>query len=129
MIFGETPFYKEGMQQLDLFRAIVKCQYSLPSKTTCSPEVTDLLAGLLRKDPNKRLGSLKAGEDDICGHSWLANIDVDKLREKEIKPPKVPQIKDPLDTSNFEDWSHLEDNGKKRYPKITARQEAIFEGF
>ena len=128
MIWGETPFYKDGMEQMELFRAIVKCDYRLPSRGG-SNEVASIIQGFLSRTPNKRLGSLKGGEDDIYNHPWFANVDFDDLRLKKIKAPRVPKFKDPLDTSCFEDWSHLADKGKKKYPKISAQQEALFECF
>ena len=128
MIFGETPFFQDGMQQMDLFRAIVKCHYSLPPRC-CTPDAAIFIVVFFQKNQNKRLGSLKGGEDDIYDHPWFVRVDFDKLRHKQIKAPKVPKISDPLDSSNFEDWSHLADNGTKKYPKLTRQQNEIFEEF
>lgn len=124
---GDTPFYKEGMEQMDLFRAIVRGKYVQPKKM--SPECASLVQGFLTKEPSKRLGSLKGGEDDIMRHEFFAPIDFEMLRQKEIHAPKVPKIKNPLDASNFDDWSHLEDKTKKKFPKLKPDQEKIFDGF
>lgn len=127
MLTGKTPFYEEGMEQMDLFRAIVKGRYKIPR--TLSADATSIIQGFVTKDPNQRLGSLKGGEDDVLRHPWFKAIDPEKLRNKEIPAPHVPKIKNPLDASNFDDWSHLEDKTKKKYPKLTAEQEKVFSTF
>jgi hypothetical protein len=48
---------------------------------------------------------------------------------KELPAPRVPKIKNPLDASNFEDWSHLEDKTLKNYPPLPKDKEAIFDKF
>jgi len=127
MITGETPFYEEGMEQMDLFRAIVRCKYTVPRKV--SAQASSLIHAFVTKDPYHRLGSLKGGEDDVLNHPWFESIDFEELRQEKIAAPFVPKIKDPLDASNFDDWSHLEDKAKKKYPKLTPEQEKIFDEF
>ena len=124
---GNTPFYLDGMEQMDLFRAIVKGKYKMPK--SIHGDGADIVKGLLNKDPYQRLGSFKGGVDDILNHPWFSSIDFDKLVNKDIKAPRVPKIKNPLDASNFDDWSHLEDKMKKKYPKLSAKHEAIFDEF
>ena len=124
---GKQPFYKEGMQQMDLFRAIVKGVFSMPDEI--SPTAAQITRGFLTRNPSQRLGSLAGGEDDILNHVWFKSIDFDELRLQSIAAPFVPKIKDPLDGSNFEDWSHLDDKTKQSYPKLTSSQAAIFKDF
>lgn len=124
---GETPFYQSGMEQMDLFRAIVKCRYKIPPKL--SPEASQIVTGFLTKDPSQRLGALAEGEDGIPGHPWFKTVNFDELRLKKISPPKIPKIKDPLDATNFEDWSHLDDKSKMKFPKLSKDQTKIFQGF
>ena len=128
MLTGNTPFYQRGMEQTDLFRAIVKCRYTVPSKL--SESAPSVIRALLVKNPAQRLGSLAGGESGLTQHPWLAtSIDFAALRQKTMKAPKVPTIADPLDASNFEDWSHLEDKTKKKFPKMTKAQLAVFNDF
>jgi protein kinase A len=128
MITGDTPFYQSGMEQMDLFRAIVKGKFDIPRNV--SKEASSIIRGFLTKDPTQRLGSLAGGEDDVLKHPWFAQtLDIGELRQKKVKPPKVPKIKNPLDASNFEDWSHLDDKTKHQYPRLTTDQEKIFEKF
>jgi serine/threonine protein kinase len=126
MITGYTPFYYDGMEQMDLFRAIVKGAYERPWNNKI---LSSIVGGLLCKIPAKRLGSLAGGEEGIYMHPWFKNIDFAALRNKQIKAPHVPKIKDPLDSSNFEDWSHLVDKTKERYPKLKPAQEELFDNF
>jgi protein kinase A len=129
MLVGYTPFYRQGMSKSDLFRAIVQSKLRPPPEV--SPEALSLLSGLLRRDPVKRLGSLANGEDDIINHPWfqLDGFDIDQLFLQQLKPPHVPVIKNPLDGSNFSDWSHVDNKLVKHYPPLTSEQAAIFADF
>lgn len=127
MLTGNQPFYDEGMQQMDLFRAIVKGVFYTPD--TISEDAASIVNGFLTRNPSQRLGNLAGREDDVLEHPWFKSIDFDNLRQQEIVAPFVPVIKDPLDSSNFEDWSHLEDKTKASYPRLTREQARIFEKF
>lgn len=127
MLIGYTPFYKSGMDQSALFRAITKGDFHMPRKF--SSAAVEIVGGLLVNDPSVRLGSLAGGGADIQESSFLSSIDLNKLRKRTIKPPHIPKIKDPLDASNFEDWSHLDDKMKEDYPPLSPDQEAIFDRF
>mmetsp|Transcript_27961 Transcript_27961/g.67828 ORF Transcript_27961/g.67828 Transcript_27961/m.67828 type:complete len:1430 (-) Transcript_27961:1332-5621(-) len=91
MVTGENPFYFEGMDQISLFKSIVEEPF-FPLTEDLSGEVEELLDGLLEKDPIHRLGSLSGGERDILRHHWFDGMDLDKIRNKEIKAPWVPKI-------------------------------------
>jgi serine/threonine protein kinase len=130
MLTGDTPFYEHGMDQMTLFRSIVKAKFTLPSNK--SEEACSMITGFLNKHASQRLGSLAQGEDDILEHPWFQSkdpIDFDELRTKARTAPMLPQIKDPLDSSNFEDWSHLEDKTKMKYPKLSTEYQKFFDGF
>jgi protein kinase A len=127
MLIGKTPFYESGMDQSELFRNIISAKIEIPKGI--SADSISLIAGLLKRNPSRRLGSLANGEDGVQKHPWLSAVNLEILCRKEVKPPRVPKIKDPLDASNFEDWSHLEDKTKKTYPKLTEKQKEIFEKF
>lgn len=127
MLTGFTPFYTDGMEQMDLFRAIVKGQFTMPR--VIHKDAGSLIKGFLTKDPAKRLGSLAGGEDGVYDHPWFKTIDFADLRSKRTKAPFTPKISDPLDASNFENWSHLADKMKENYPKLTAKDAKLFEAF
>lgn len=129
MMVGETPFYEEGMDQMALFKAIVKGSYDLPSNVKMSAGAKELLKSMLVTDPSRRLGSLAEGSKGIYRAGWFNDIDFVALREKEIPAPWKPDIKDPLDGSNFEDWSHLKDKQAETFPALSAKEQAIFKSF
>jgi len=60
---------------------------------------------------------------------WFSDMDFVALRNQEIKAPWKPNIKNPLDGSNFEDWSHLKDKDKDTFPPLSAKEQAIFKSF
>jgi len=127
LMSGYTPFYRSGMDQSDLFRSILRARYHMSSKL--SVDAADLVRKLLIKDPFLRFGSLVGGCSDILQHPFLSSIDIEKFRRKEIAAPVIPRIQNLLDTTNFEDWSHLEDMTAKTFPPLTREDEAIFEKF
>lgn len=129
MIAGYVPFYTEGMDQIQLFRTICKAKYSFPPAGVMSMEVEDLIQRFFVLDPAKRLGSLARGVNDIFAHTWFSEIDFGELRQKEIQAPWTPNIKDALDTGNFESWDHLEDKTKTANPIISEEQQRIFQSF
>jgi serine/threonine protein kinase len=129
MIAGYTPFYAEGIDQITLFRFIVKGTFRFPHKGTMSVQVEDLIKRLLVADPRKRLGSLAGGLQEIYAHSWYTGMDFAALRRKEVEAPWTPEIKDPLDTSKFENWEHLEVKTADDFPRISPKNQKIFERF
>lgn len=115
------------MDQMELFRAIVQDRVHYPNHI--KPEAKAYIQGLLVKKPSRRLGSGQGGIDDLFTQPWFKNVDFAKLRHKEYKAPFVPKIGNPLDTSNFEDWSGMEDKMHAKYPKLNASDESIFDEF
>jgi serine/threonine protein kinase len=128
MIDGETPFYKEGMDQMTLFKTIVKGRYDKSSRPMSS-EVQDFVKRILVTDSSRRLGSLAKGINDLFRHKWFNDMDFEKLQAMEVPAPFVPKIKDPLDCSAFDDWSHLDDKEKVKDPPISKKDDAIFKVF
>ena len=129
MIAGYTPFYVEGMDQITLFHTIAKGQFEFPQTGAMSMEIEDLLQRFLVVDPAKRLGSLARGINEIYAHQWYSGINFAELRRKEITAPWLPQINDPLDKSNFENWDHLEDRTLKQDPPLLPHDQRIFHDF
>jgi serine/threonine protein kinase len=128
LVSGLNPFQYEGIEQLTLFSAI--CQDDFDDPRAVSGTVIDLIRKLLVKDPTQRLGSLARGERDILEHPWFDGLDLPALRTRQSSHvPWVPTIKDPLDTSNFDDWSHLEDKTGKPQAGLSEQSRALFERF
>lgn len=112
---------------MDLFRSIVKGSFEVPN--SLSPSAGKIVKDFLMKNPSKRLGSLADREDGVYNHVFFEGLDWEELRSKTIKPPHKPKIKDVLDTSNFDDWSHLQDKTMAKYPLLNASDEKVFEKF
>ena len=129
MIAGHTPFFSDGMDQISLFRAICAGEYRFPPAGVMSMEIEDLIQRFLVLDPAKRLGSLARALNEIYSHTWYSDIDFNALRHKEISAPWIPDIRDPLDRSNFDDWGHLEDKTLKKDPDLTDDEQKIFKEF
>lgn len=127
MLTAETPFYRSGMDQVELYRKIVKARYLCPRDM--SDDIVSIIGGFLTRDPAQRLGSLKGGEDDVLKHEFFSNIDFNELRHKALSAPYLPKIRDPLDASNFDDWGLLDDKRKRSYPDLDPKQEAVFDDF
>ena len=64
----------------------------------------EVVAKLLCFNPAGRLGCLKSGPKDVLHHDFFKAIDWRRLEAKELPVPYVPQISDPLDTSNFDQY-------------------------
>ncbi|GAB9472278.1 Agc protein kinase [Globisporangium polare] len=101
LLTGFPPFYCPKDRSL-LFRKIERSEPSFPAHL--SPEVCDLLSGLLHKDASQRLGNRSPnGMEDVFAHPFFASIDWYQLSTKQVVPPLVPKVSGPLDTSNFEE--------------------------
>lgn len=128
MVAGYTPFYSSGIDQITLYRFVVKGEFRFPDKLFSSA-AQSLIRKVLVGDPRKRLGSLAGGLRDLFNDPFFSSIDFAKLRRKEIEAPWTPKIKDPLDMSQFDNWDHVKIKSKDDYPKLNPKQQAIFKDF
>ena len=53
----------------------------------------------------------------------------DRLVEKGYKAPWAPQLKNALDSSNFENFDHLAKEVDPREKKLTSKEQDQFKGF
>lgn len=112
---------------MSLFQSIVEDDYKEPEDA--SFHARDIISKLLEKDPTRRLGSLVRGEQDILEHPWFHGLDLASLRAKETKAPWSPRVNDLFDTSNFDDWDHLEDKMDEKLYDLSPKDEALFDDF
>ncbi|KAG6407153.1 hypothetical protein SASPL_130137 [Salvia splendens] len=87
MIYGRTPF--AGANNESTLRSILKNPLSFPSDAPCSQSESharDLIAGLLAKDPARRLGS-KRGAADVKTHPFFRGLNFALIRT--VTPPSV----------------------------------------
>ena len=107
MIYGIPPFYNK--QQNVMLNNIIKKNPTFPKMIEVSSELEDLITKCLSKQPQKRIG---AGNISLIKeHPWFSDIDWKLMEEQKIEPPINPNVKDPMDTDNF--------NANKKDPKLT----------
>jgi len=96
MLCGCVPFFNNDVQEM--YKNILSANIKYPDKL--SDEAVSLMAGLLKRNPEERLGC--RGVDEVKNHPFFKSINWKKLLKKEITPPFKPQVKDISDTSNFD---------------------------
>lgn len=118
MLIGIPPFFTENRQEL--FERIKFTGPKYPSNISANAK--SLLEGLLKKDPSKRLGF--GGAIEIKQHPWFAEVDWDKMLNKEYTALFVPLVNDKKDLQNFDtEFTEIEMNSlsmsnsnKQQYP-------------
>lgn len=129
MLVGMTPFYDGVVDQMGLFKNIVKGKIDYPHGTM-SKFAKDLIARMLTVNPAERLGSFAGADKDIKMHPFFESIDWKLLAKKELKVPFKPKVSNPLDGSNFDDFSKLEAEEKKtKMVKLTVKEQHLFDKF
>lgn len=129
MLVGRSPFYSYGTDQVSLFKRIVQVKYSFPPGGLVNNLAQDLIQRLIVRRQSNRFGCLARGDMDIRDHSWLSFIDVDKLLKKKIPAPWIPQIRDPLDVSNFDSYKHVENEQPSTRGHLSGQQQDLFRDF
>jgi len=93
-----------------------------------SDEACDLLACLLERDPDERLGA-----EHIKEHPWFAAIDWDLLIQQKITPEYIPPVKDASCVGQIDEYflqEVAEDSiVKKRVLTSSSNNAELFEGF
>ena len=101
-----------------------------PEGDFMSNESKDLIIRMLTVNPNERLGSSFRTDLDIKEHKFFEGINWEELAKKNVKVPFKPKVKDPLDGSNFDDYSKLEAKAKKeKMQKLTGAEQKLFAKF
>lgn len=96
MVTGLPPFYRNNRQEL--FEGIKYENPKLPS--TLTNEGRSLIAGLLNKDPTKRLGA--KGAFEIKEHPWFFGVNWTFVLEKKYEAPFKVKVGNDLGIENFD---------------------------
>lgn len=97
MLVGIPPFYTNNRQEL-----FERIKYAAPKYPPhLSKRARDLLENLLKKDPAKRLGTVKDAES-IKTNPWFEGVNWRALFEKQYEAPFTPRINNEFDLSNFD---------------------------
>jgi protein kinase A len=126
MLVGRSPFYFYGTDQISLFKRIVMVKYTCPA--TVNEDAENLIKGLLTRRQTSRLGNLSRGYLDVKEHAWFKGFDFHKLLKYKLKAPWVPSIKNPLDSSHFENFSREERERDTGHP-LSAKEQEQFKAF
>mmetsp|Transcript_31308 Transcript_31308/g.65477 ORF Transcript_31308/g.65477 Transcript_31308/m.65477 type:complete len:719 (+) Transcript_31308:1083-3239(+) len=129
MLVGRSPFYSYGTDQVSLFKRIVQVKYSFPPGGVVNEVAQDLIQRLIVRRQANRFGCLARGDMDIRDHAWFGVINTDKLLNKKIPAPWIPQIKDPLDASHFDSYRHVENEAPSNKPGLSSNQQDLFRDF
>lgn len=115
MLHGDPPFASDD--QMTTFKRIANGRYLI--KQSVSSPARDLIRRLLLPNPAMRLGMLRGGAKDVCGHAFCAHIDMAALEAKQLPPPYLPKVRDPTDTSNFDKYPpDAEAKTNRKYEKF-----------
>ena len=87
MIYGIPPFYSTNVQKM--YKNTLLNPLKFKKHTQCSEEAKDFIAGLLIKEPRKRLGSV-ADISELMAHPWFKDFDWQALKEKRLESPYKP---------------------------------------
>ncbi|XP_011083040.1 serine/threonine-protein kinase tricorner [Sesamum indicum] len=129
MLVGYPPFYADD--PMSTCRKIVnwKAHLKFPEEAKLSREAKDLISKLLCS-VDRRLGS--NGADEIKAHPWFKGIDWDSIYNMEAA--FLPEVKDELDTQNFEKFEeseHHSQTSSKSAPwrKMISSDDMNFVGY
>jgi protein kinase A len=103
-------------------------KYEIPKHVDDLADI--LIQKLLVRRQATRLGNLSKGYLDVKNHLWFekSSVNFKALLKKEMDAPWKPEVKNPLDSSNFDDFSSIEkekDTGRR----LTREEQNVFKGF
>ncbi|KAI6651123.1 Protein kinase C-related kinase (PRKSD) [Oopsacas minuta] len=130
MLVGESPF--PGEVEEEVFDSIVNDNVKYPR--FLSNEAITIMRRLLRRNPERRLGSTVQDAEDIKKQSFFRvnGINWDSLLNKLVQPPFKPSINDRYDVSNF-DEEFTNEQPVLSLPKnrqlISQREQSLFQEF
>jgi serine/threonine protein kinase len=117
MCHGRTPF--RGRNRKETFRNVLLREPKFTADARRRwPELTDLIARLLEKDPARRLG-FAGGADEVRAHPFFAGVAWDLLGEVS-RPPYIPAPAD--DIVSCDGFSVVEYFDKLHQPPLSPAE-------
>jgi CRP-like cAMP-binding protein len=98
MLASFTPFYHDDYMKM--YAKIAKGKFKCPSHLT--KHAREIIKEFLQVLPTKRLGVVRGGAALIKRHRWFNGFSWEDLLAKRIAAPIIPTVRDPFDTSNFD---------------------------
>ncbi|XP_063063234.1 serine/threonine-protein kinase N1-like [Engraulis encrasicolus] len=99
MLVGESPF--PGDDEEEVFDSIVNDEVRYPR--FLSSEAIGIMRRLLRRNPDRRLGSSEKDAEEVKKQPFFRNVDWEALLLRKVPPPFLPSIVGKEDVSNFDE--------------------------
>ncbi|XP_023500972.2 serine/threonine-protein kinase N1 isoform X1 [Equus przewalskii] len=99
MLVGESPF--PGDDEEEVFDSIVNDEVRYPR--FLSAEAIGIMRRLLRRNPERRLGSSERDAEDVRKQPFFRTLGWDALLARRLPPPFVPTLSGRTDVSNFDE--------------------------
>uniref|UniRef100_A0A3P8WG88 protein kinase C n=1 Tax=Cynoglossus semilaevis TaxID=244447 RepID=A0A3P8WG88_CYNSE len=128
MLVGESPF--PGDDEEEVFDSIVNDEVRYPR--FLSTEAIGIMRRLLRRNPERRLGSGEKDAEDVKKQPFFRGVDWEALLRKKVTPPFVPTIKGRNDVSNFDTEFTAEAPGltpPRERRTLTRKEQDYFKDF
>ncbi|KAK7929900.1 hypothetical protein WMY93_006295 [Mugilogobius chulae] len=121
MLVGESPF--PGDDEEEVFDSIVNDEVRYPR--FLSTEAIGIMRRLLRRNPERRLGSGEKDAEEVKKQPFFRNMDWEALLQKKVPPPFVPSIGGKEDVSNFDEEFTTEPPTltPPREPRVLSRKD------
>jgi len=128
MLVGESPF--PGDDEEEVFDSIVNDEVRYPR--FLSLESIAIMRRLLRKNPERRLGSSERDAEDVKKQAFFRNVFWEDLLMRKIKPPFIPTVNGNEDVSNFDEEFTSEKpvlTPPKESRTLTDDEQLLFQDF
>jgi classical protein kinase C beta type len=127
MLMGDSPF--SGDDEDELFDSILHKEVTFPAGTDAQAQA--IILAFLSREPAKRLGYGKSGEENIKRHPFFATLNWEKMEKGEIPSPYKPQVKGKKEANNFDSEFTSEDPqlSPPDPESVADIDQAAFKGF
>ena len=127
LLEGVLPFESQNLSKLyeRISKSPVRFWKAIPN------EAKSFIQSLLQRNPSKRLGCGELGESEIFEHPYFANIDWDKIKNKEYTMEFIPEIyKELIDDEYYTDEEKIRLNDiDYMFEKFSLNCESHVPGF
>ncbi len=90
-----------------------------------SSTLRNLIQSMLESDVSKRMGCTIDGASSAKKHKWFSGVDWEEVARKEIPPPWLPEVSNPFDAGNYDNYDKI--TISKEVP--TEKDNSLFKDF
>jgi len=98
MLVGLPPFYSTDVNTM--YDKILRGELTFPAYV--SADARAILAALLQRSPDHRLGAGHGDAREVKAHRWFAQVDWGRVARREYSPIYQPKLAGMSDTSHFD---------------------------